>query len=115
MLLVNGFNATWYKFNTENSDELYDDVNSTDKKIIKQQNIKLCPFPAADGIKFGKYTHPEATGYYVVNGSNKIEPGDQLEIIKRDGSGLQKQKLTVLKVQDYWIFNRAESRMVAVK
>lgn len=100
MFLVNGQKATLIQYNRGISD-YYDDE---DKRTVK---IKLVPYSVDDAIRFGMYTVPEATGYFIVNRKTDIKEGDQ--IVWRN------KTYTVLKVADEWIFNRVESLEVAVK
>lgn len=101
MFLVNGKLATLRAFNREDNNSVYDDQNYTDS------TIKVCPYGADDVIKFGVDTVNEATGYYMVKRTYNVLQGDQIIFNNR--------KYTVLKVQDMWIFNRIENKMLAVK
>jgi hypothetical protein len=100
MFLTNGFKANLIQCN-RNTSEFYDDE---DKQIIP---IKVIPYDVDDAIRFGIYTVPEATGYFIVSRKTDIKEGDQ--IVFRD------KTYTVLRVADNWIFNRVESLEVAVK
>lgn len=101
MFLVNGLKATLIQYNRDTDSSIYDDQNRNSQKI------KLCPYDVNDAIKFGIYTIPEATGYFQVSRKVDVLEGDQ--IIFRD------KTYTVLKVQDNWIFNRVENKILAVK
>lgn len=101
MFLVNGLSATLRKFNRTEDTSAYDDQNYIDA------SIKLCPYDIAQGIRFGLYTVPEATGYYQVKRTEDVQEGDQILF--------RGQIHTVLKVQDNWLFNRVENKIVAVK
>lgn len=111
MFLVNGMRATLRQFNRVANTSDYDDQNYIDK------TIKVCPYNTAQGIQFGIYTVPEATGYYIVKGTEDIQEGDQLIFLNGVSSRIasKNQVHTVLKVQDNWIFNRVENKIVAVK
>ena len=103
--------ATIKQFNRAVSTSDYDDQNYTSK------TIKVCPYNVAQGIRFGIYTVPEATGYYMVKGTEDVQEGDQLIFLNGVSSRIvsKNQVHTVLKVQDNWIFNRVENKIVAVK
>lgn len=101
MFIVNGMKAKLIKFNRNNDNSIYDDEDT------QEENIKVCPYNVDDAIRFGIYTVPEATGYFQVHRKLDIRNGDQ--IIFRN------KNYTVLKVQESWIFNRVENKMVAVK
>lgn len=100
MFLMNGMKATLVQYNRGSSD-YYDDEDT------KTVSIKVIPYTVDDAIRFGIYTVPEATGYFIVKRNVDIKEGDQ--IIWRG------KTYTVLKVADEWIFNRVESLEVAVK
>lgn len=101
MFIVNGMKAKLIKFSRNNDNSIYDDEDT------QEENIKVCPYNVDDAIRFGIYTVPEATGYFQVHRKLDIRNGDQ--IIFRN------KNYTVLKVQESWIFNRVENKMVAVK
>lgn len=101
MFLVNGMKAKLIQFNRTDNDSIYDDQN---KRMI---TIKCCPYNAEQKINFGVYTHPEATGYYQVARWVDVREGDQI-IFNGDTH-------TILKVQDEWLFNRVENKILAVK
>lgn len=101
MFVVNGIKAKLIKFNRNNDNSIYDDEDT------QEENVKVCPYNVDDAIRFGIYTVPEATGYFQVHRKLDIRNGDQ--IIFRN------KNYTVLKVQESWIFNRVENKMVAVK
>lgn len=101
MFLINGFKATLRQFNRTTNTSYYDDQNYAD--IV----IKMCPYNIANGINFGIYTVPNAEGYYQVPRTTDVLEGDQ--IIYGD------RTYTVLKVQDHWLFNRVENKVLAVK
>ena len=101
MFLVNGLKAQLIQYNRNNEDSIYDDQ---DKKTI---NIKICPYDFSNGLKFGIYTIPEATGYFQVGRKVDVREGDQIVF--------ENKIYTILKVQDNWIFNRVENKILAVK
>lgn len=112
MILVNSQKAKLIKFNRTNKDVYFDDVS--DETTI----IKVVPYDVDDSIRFGIYTVPEATGYFIVNRNVDIREGDQIQFIGKflnTNNELTDRKLTVLKVQDAWTFNRLENQIVAVK
>lgn len=100
MFLVNGMKATLVQYNRQESG-YYDDEDKRTKPI------KVIPYSVDDAIRFGIYTVPEATGYFIVKRKTDIKEGDQ--IIWRN------KTYTVLKVQDNWLYNRIENLEVAVK
>lgn len=101
MFIVNGMKAKLIKFNRNNDNSIYDDEDT------QEENIKVCPYNVDDAIRFGIYTVPEATGYFQVHRKLDIRNGDQIVF--------RNKNYTVLKVQESWIFNRVENKMVAVK
>lgn len=112
MILVNSQLAKLTRFNRIDKDVYFDDVS--DDTIT----IKVVPYDVDDEIRFGIYTVPEATGYFIVNRNVDIREGDQIQFVGKflnKNNELTNRKLTVLKVQDAWIFNRVENQIVAVK
>lgn len=112
MILVNSQLAKLTRFNRVDKDVYFDDVS--DDTIT----IKVVPYDVDDEIRFGIYTVPEATGYFIVNRNVDIREGDQIQFVGKflnKNNELTNRKLTVLKVQDAWIFNRVENQIVAVK
>lgn len=101
MFIVNGMKAKLIKFNRNNDNSIYDDEDT------QEENIKVCPYNVDDAIRFGIYTVPEATGYFQVHRKLDIRNGDQIVF--------RNKNYTVLKVQESWMFNRVENKMVAVK
>lgn len=101
MFLVNGINAQLIQYNRGNDDSIYDDQ---DQQTV---NIKVCPYNISDGIRFGIYTVPEAKGYFQVGRKVDVKEGDQIVF--------NSETYTVLNVQDNWIFNRVENKILAVK
>lgn len=101
MFLTNGFKATLIQYNRNNSSDYYDDEDT------QNTTIKIIPYDVDDAIRFGIYTVPEATGYFIVKRNTDIKEGDQIVF--------RNKTYTVLKVADSWIFNRVESLEVAVK
>jgi hypothetical protein len=100
MFLVNGIKAKLIQ-NNRNDSQVYDDE---DRKII---NIKICPYDVENSIKFGINTIPEATGYFQVQRWVDVKEGDQ--IIFKD------KTYTILKVEENWIYNRIENKVLVVK
>lgn len=100
MFNVNGMWATLVQ-NNRNTSAIYDDQ---DKSTI---NIKVCPYNVDQAIRFGIYTIPEATGYFIVKKDVDIKEGDQIEI--------QGRYYSVLQVNDNWEWNKIANKSVAVK
>lgn len=101
MFIVNGINAQLIQFNRNNKNSIYDDQ---DQQTV---SIKVCPYDMSDAIKFGLYTVPEAKGYFQVKRNVDVEEGDQIVF--------NGKTYTVLNVQDNWLFNRVENKILAVK
>ena len=101
MFLVNGIKAKLIQFNRNNESSIYDDE---DQKTI---TIKVCPYNVDNSIRFGTYTIPEATGYFITQRKYDVKEGDQLEFLGKT--------YTILKVMDGWQFNRIENYVLAVK
>jgi hypothetical protein len=102
MFNVNGFKATLVQ-NNRTTDELdyYDDQNK------KEVEIKVCPYNVDQSIRFGEYTTPEATGYFITKANVDVEEGDELII--------NGHTYSILKVQDDWIWNKVANIILAVK
>lgn len=100
MFNVNGMSATLIQNNRTTSD-FYDDQDKT------QIDIKVCPYNVDQAVKFGLYTIPEATGYFIVKAGTDVKEGDQ--IIFKDIT------YSVLKVQDNWLWNKIANISLAVK
>ena len=100
MFNVNGMRATLIQ-NNRNTSSYYDDQ---DKQTI---NIKVCSYNVDQAVKFGIYTIPEATGYFIVKKNTPVREGDQLIIGDRTFS--------IIKVQDEWIWNKVANIILAVK
>lgn len=101
MVLTNLMKATLYQYNRNNSDNPYDDED------IQIKNIKVCPYNVDMKERFGIYSHPEATGFYIVKGNVDIRTGDQIEFFN--------ERFTVLEVKDNWIWNKVANITIAVK
>lgn len=100
MFNVNGMWATLIQ-NNRNESDVYDDQ---DKQEVQ---IKVCPYNVDQSDKFGIYTVPEATGYFIVKGNTPVKEGDQLQMAGRTFS--------IIKVQDDWIWNKVANIILAVK
>lgn len=109
MFLVNGMKAKLRQFNREENNNVFDDQN------YKDIYIKCCPYNADQGINFGIYTVPEATGYYQVHRWVDVREGDQIMFLGPDGEIINDRVHTILKVQDEWLFNRVENKILVVK
>lgn len=102
MYNVNGMVATLVQFNRTNDDEnIYDDQDT------KELDIVVCPYNVDQAIRYGIYTIPEATGYFIVKSKVDVREGDQL--IFKD------RTFTILKVQDNWLWNKVANISIAVK
>jgi hypothetical protein len=117
MFLIRGQKAILIQFN-RNNDEVFDDQDQ--QSVV----IKCCPYDIAQGISFGIYTVPEATGYYQVPRNIDVKEGDQIIFVgnnqtinyAEDGTPVfEGVTHTILKVQDNWLFNRVENQILAVK
>lgn len=100
MFNVNGMSATLIQ-NNRNESSVYDDQDK------QQVNIKICPYNVDQNVRFGTYTVPEATGYFIVKANTPVKEGDQLIIADRTFS--------IIKVQDDWIWNKVANIILAVK
>ena len=100
MFNVNGLKAVLIQ-NNRNESGVYDDQ---DKQEI---NIKVCPYNVDQSVRFGIYTVPEATGYFIVKANTPVKEGDQLIIGGKTFS--------IIKVQDDWIWNKVANIILAVK
>lgn len=100
MFNVNGFQATLIQ-NNRGESQYYDDQDKTEVQI------KVCPYNVDMSVRFGTYTVPEATGYFIVKANTDVKEGDQLVI---DG-----RTFSILKVQDDWIWNKIANIILAVK
>ena len=100
MFNMNGMSATLIQ-NNRNESSVYDDQDKTEVEI------KVCPYNADQSVRFGEYTVPEATGYFIVKGNTPVREGDQLVF---NGN-----TYSILKVQDNWIWNKVANIMLAVK
>nr|DAL31255.1 MAG TPA_asm: hypothetical protein [Caudoviricetes sp.] len=112
MFLVNGQKAILRQFNRCSNANPFDDQNYRDIPI------KVCPYNVDVTIKFGIYTHPEATGFYQVPRYVDIQQGDQIILYGRnrpDDVSFEKETHTVIEVKDSWLFNRVENKSVIVK
>ena len=100
MYNVNGMPAVLVQNNRSES-SVYDDQ---DKQEV---NIVVCPYNVDQTVRFGTYTVPEATGYFILKHTVDVREGD--EII------FEGRKYSILKVHDNWIWNKLANYMVAVK
>lgn len=100
MFNVNGMNATLIQ-NNRGTSGIYDDQDKT------EIDIKVCPYNVDQAIRFGIYTIPEATGYFIVKPDIDIKEGD--EILFQD------KLYSVLKIQDNWLWNKKANIGIAVK
>lgn len=100
MFNVNGMSATLIQ-NNRGISGIYDDQDKT------EVDIKVCPYNVDQAIRFGIYTIPEATGYFIVKSDVDIKEGDQILF--------QEKLYSVLKVQDNWLWNKKANIGIAVK
>jgi len=111
MFLVNGMKASLIKHN-----RIVEDENYYDDKNYETVTIKVCPYNTNQGVRFGVYTHPEASGYYIVNRTVDVREGDQIIFINgRQNPAIKNKTHSILKVSDNWIYNRVENKIIAVK
>ena len=101
MYNVNGMVATLIQYNRNDEENIYDDQDK------KELDIVVCPYNVDQAIRFGIYTVPEATGYFIIKSKIDVREGDQL-IFKN-------QEFTILKVQDNWLWNKVANISIAVK
>ena len=85
-----------------NTDYVYDDED-----VEETISLDVIPYNVDQAIRYGIYTVPEATGYFIIRYNNDIREGDMITFNNRQYS--------VLKVIDNWVFNKIESIEVAVK
>lgn len=85
-----------------NTDYVYDDED-----VKESISLDVIPYNVDQAIRYGIYTVPEATGYFIIRHNADIREGDMITFNNRQYS--------VLKVIDNWIFNKIESIEVAVK
>lgn len=85
-----------------NTDYVYDDED-----VEESISLDVIPYNVDQAIRYGIYTVPEATGYFIIRHNVDIREGDLITFNNRQYS--------VLKVIDNWIFNKIESIEVAVK
>lgn len=100
MYNVNGMPAILIK-NNRGTSSYYDDQNK------QTENIVVCPYNVDQSVKFGLYTVPEATGYYILKNCVDVKEGDQIIF--------NNKKYSILKVKDNWIWNKIANYTVAVK
>lgn len=101
MYNVNGKIATLIQYNRNDEDSIYDDEDKTELDIV------VCPYNVDQAIRFGIYTIPEATGYFIIKSKVNVREGDQLIF--------NNQQYTILKVQDNWLWNKIANISIAVK
>lgn len=111
MFLISGQKTKLIQYNRKDDNNIFDDQNK------KEVYIKCCPYDISQGIRYGIYTVPEAKGYYQVPRSVDVRQGDQIIFYGRNQNkdDFQEQTHTILEVQDCWLFNRVENKILAVK
>lgn len=100
MFNVNGIKATLIQHN-RNESSIYDDQDKIEVPIV------VCQYNVDQAVKYGVYTIPEATGYFIVKNKVDVREGDQ--ILLRD------RVYTILEVQDNWIWNKLANIGLLVK
>jgi len=100
MFNTNGMTATLVQ-NNRGTSGIYDDQ---DKNEV---TIKICPYNVDQAVRFGVYTIPEATGYFITKSGVDVREGDQIVFNNRTYS--------VLKVEDNWIWNKVANIGLIVK
>lgn len=100
MFNVNGMSAKLIQ-NNRGTSSIYDDQDKT------EIDIKVCPYNVDQAVRFGIYTIPEATGYFIVKAGIDVKEGDQIIFNNKEYS--------VLKVQDNWLWNKVANISLAVK
>lgn len=101
MYVFNPKKAQWIAKN-RNTDFVYDDED-----FEAPVTIDVIPYNVDQAIRYGIYTVPEATGYFIIRSKVDIWEGDQIIFNNR--------KYSVLKVIDNWIFNKIENITIAVR
>lgn len=101
MFNVNGMSASLIQYNRNNEENIYDDQ---DQQTI---DIVVCPYNVDQAIRFGIYTIPEATGYFIIKNNVDVKEGDQIVF--------NNKTYTILQVNDNWIWNKIANISVAVK
>ncbi len=102
MYNVNGKVATLVQYNrTTEDDNIYDDQDK------KELDIIVCPYNVDQAERFGIYTVPEATGYFIIKSKVDVREGDQVIF--------NNNEYTILKVQDNWLWNKVANISIAVK
>lgn len=105
MFLTNGFSAKLIKYNrTPNEYNLNIPYDDEDKQEV---NIKVIPYNIDNGINFGTYTTPEATGYFMLRREVDVKEGDEILF--------ENKTYSILKVADKWIYNRIEYKVAICK
>lgn len=106
MILVNSIKAILRQYNREDNTSVFDDQN------YKEITIKCIPYDVDNGTNFSEYTTKEAKGYYQLPRWVDVKSGDQIKLLGKYGND---EFLTILEVQDGWLFNRIENYIIAVK
>lgn len=101
MYLFNPMKAQLLRKN-RNTDFVYDDED-----VEEPITIDVIPYNVDQAIRYGLYTVPEATGYFIVRSKIDIKEGDQIIFANRQYS--------VLEIIDNWIFNKLANIEVIVK
>lgn len=101
MYLLNPKKAELIQKN-RNTNFVYDDED-----MEEPISIDVIPYNVDQAIRYGLYTVPEATGYFIVRNKTDIREGDMITFNNRQYS--------VLKILDRWIYNKIESIEVIVK
>lgn len=111
MYNTNGMTATLIQCNRDeesySGNSIYDDQKIYDDQDKKELEIVVCPYNVDQAIRYGIYTVPEATGYFIIKSSVDVREGDQLEF--------KGHTFTILQVNDNWIWNKLANISIAVK
>lgn len=102
MYLFNPKKAQWIAKNRDTNETEYDDED-----FEEAVEIDVIPYNVDQAIRYGIYTVPEATGYFIIRSKVSIREGDEIIFNGRQYS--------VMKVIDNWIFNQIESIEVIVE
>lgn len=101
MFLVNGFSAKLIQHNRNGVSLAYDDED------IQKVDIKVICYDMDNGLNFGTYTVPEATGSFKLRRDLDVKEGDEIEF--------EGKTYSIIKVAEKWIFNRIEYKVAFVK
>lgn len=101
MFNVTGVDAVLVQRNRTENNDVYDDENK------QSVTIQITPINADMAIKYGTYTIPQATHYFVTKGNVDVKEGDELEY--------DNQTYSIIGVNDNWIWNHLANIVLVVK